>query len=117
MALVLISASALPAAAQDAPAARTAADETGGSGRVLATPASVRPQEEKLLALLDTLARQIGEINANLARLGPNNAAASRFRTVSLAAYQRAWAELTRNETELGGGSSQDIAAAAGAPR
>src|SRR5262245_33363199 len=114
--LALLWPSALPAAALDAPAAT--ATVAAACGRALPTPKPVRSQDEKLLALLDGLARQIAEINANLAKLGPNTAAAIRFRNVSLAAYQRAWAELTRNETELGGASTQDMAAAAaGAPR
>jgi len=117
MALVLLWPTALPAAAKDAAVATTAAGQADGCVRALSRPRSVRSQDEKLLALLDALARQIAEINGNLANLGPNKAAAMRYRSVSLAAYQHAWAKLTRHEIEFGGGFSQERAAAAGAPR
>jgi hypothetical protein len=64
---------------------------------------------------LDGLARQIAEINANIASLGPNDGAARRFLTASLAAYQRAWAELTRNQVEFGDApGAETVAALAG---
>jgi hypothetical protein len=53
-------------------------------------------RDEELRRLLDALARQIDEIDANIANLGPNSAAALRFRAASLAAYQRTWTGLTR---------------------
>jgi len=60
-------------------------------------------RRNELRALLDGLARQIDEINANIANLGPGYAAAVRFRTVSLTAYRRAWAELTRDDIDFDG--------------
>lgn len=73
-------------------------------------------REGQLRELLDGLTRQIDEIDANIANLGPNNAAALRFRAVSLAAYQRAWAELTRGQVDFGDAElSKVVAALAGA--
>lgn len=56
--------------------------------------------------LLEGLARQIDEINRNMANLGPNNAAATRFLAASLTAYQRAWAELTWGQVDFDGGAA-----------
>jgi hypothetical protein len=77
-----------------------------------ATGKLVRSREGELRELLDGLSRQIREINANIANLGPNNAAALRFRAVSLAAYQRAWAELTRGQVDFGDTALPEVVAA-----
>jgi hypothetical protein len=66
---------------------------------------------------LDGLARQIAEIDTNVANLGPKNAAALRFRAVSLAAYQRAWAELTRPDGDLGDPACQESVAGLAEPQ
>jgi hypothetical protein len=69
-------------------------------------------RDAQLRELLDGLARQINEINVNIANLGPSNAAALRFRAASLAAYQRAWAELTCGQVDFGDGGGPEIVAA-----
>jgi hypothetical protein len=85
-------------AEQPAPQALRSAHRSGPSpGKLTAS------RSRELRALLDGLARQIAEINANIANLGSGDAAAVRFRTVSLATYRRAWAELTRDDADLEG--------------
>jgi hypothetical protein len=78
----------------------------GISAQPAARDKLARWRDEELRELLDGLARQIGEIDANVANLGPNNAAALCFRAVSLAAYRCALAELTSRQVDSG-----DIAA------
>jgi hypothetical protein len=85
---------------------------TGITAQPAATGKLGRSRDEGLRKLLDGLARQINEINANIANLGPNAAAARRFRAVSLAAYQRAWAELTRGQVDLGATPGHEAVAA-----
>jgi hypothetical protein len=73
-------------------------------------------RDEEVRERLDGLALQIHQINAHIANLGRRNAAALRFLTVSLAAYQRTWAELTRDEVDFGHeGGHEAVAAFAGA--
>ncbi len=71
-----------------------------------------RSRDGELRDLLVGLARQIHEIDANITNLGPHNAAALRFRAVSLAAYQRAWAELTRGQVDFGDTAAAETVAA-----
>jgi len=59
------------------------------------------PRGDSLGEPLGGLARQIGEINANIANLRSGSAAAVRLRSASLAAFQRAWARLTRDEVDF----------------
>jgi hypothetical protein len=73
--------------------------------------AAAAPRRRALGEPLEGLARQIREINASIGNLGPKNAAALRFLTVSLAAYQRAWAELTRDEIDLDGATGREMVA------
>src|SRR5262249_20224128 len=83
-------------------------------------PAAVRwtaIRRVQLQETLDGLARQIAEIDANIANLGPKNAAALRFRSVSLAAYQRAWAELTRHDVDFGDPARQESVAGLAEPQ
>jgi hypothetical protein len=98
------------------------------AGPLAAEPAALKPKcitaqpaatgklahsrEGQLRELLDGLTRQIDEINANIGNLGPNNAAALRFRAVSLAAYQRALAELTRGQVDFGDPALPEVIAA-----
>jgi hypothetical protein len=84
----------------------------GISARPAAKAKPARSRDAELRALLEGLARQIDEINANIANLGPNDAAALRFRAVSLAAYQRAWAELTRGQVDFGDTVPPEVVAA-----
>jgi hypothetical protein len=77
-----------------------------------ATGKLARSREGELRELLDGLTRQINEIDANIANLGRNNAAALRFRAVSLAAYQRAWVELTRGQVDFGDTALPEVVAA-----
>ena len=84
------------AVAEPAPSKPTVA-----AAKPLPTGKTARFRGDKLGEPLDGLARQIAEINANIANLGPDNAAALRFLTVSLAAYQRAWAGLTRDQVDF----------------
>jgi hypothetical protein len=98
-------------------AAEPAASVTGGAtiqaaARAKAAKQATTARRAELGGTLDGLARQIGEINANLANLGAGNAAALRFRTVSLAAYRRAWAELTRDEVDFGAPAGPEAVAA-----
>jgi hypothetical protein len=94
-------------------AAETAVSKPMGiSAPSAATSKLVRSREQELRELVGALARQIDEINTNIANLGPSNAAALRFRAVSLAAYQRAWAELTRGQVDFGDTAAPEMVAA-----
>jgi hypothetical protein len=83
----------------------------GISAQPAAKAKPARSRDEELRALLDARARQIHEIDANIANLGPNNKAALRFRAVSLAAYQRAWAELNRGQDAFGDPAAPEVVA------
>jgi hypothetical protein len=84
----------------------------GINAQSAATGKLVRSREQELRELLGALAQQVDEINANIANLGPNNATALRFRAVSLASYQRAWAELTRGQVDFGDTAEPEMVAA-----
>ena len=84
---------------------------TGISAHPAAKGKAARSRDKELRELLDGLARQINEINANITNLGPNNAVAQRFLAVSLTAYQRAWAELTRNQVDFGDAAGEETVA------
>lgn len=67
--------------------------------------------DARLAVRVEGLARQIHEINANIANLGSKNAAALRFRAALLAAYRLAWAELTRHQIDFGDPAAQEAVA------
>jgi hypothetical protein len=73
---------------------------------------SARTDARHLRERRDALARQIAEIDANIANLGPRNAAALRFRAVSLAAYRHVLAELASTESDIGDAPAHETAAA-----
>jgi hypothetical protein len=102
---VLLPSAGSAAADQGRKAEPSATAPAGTADRKPVTRKPVGPQDERLHALLDGLERQIAAINANMANLGAGNAAAVRFRAATLAAYQRAWAELIRDEVEIAAGA------------